>query len=124
VVPLDGRLSKEVTRLAWFSAHAAAFDRCAEVAHLFGRHAGAALRAVRARETLSKGIAARHRIGQAQGILMARYGMTTEQAFEALKRRSQGTNLKLCIVADQVIQSGRFDQHWMTGSLSMRAGFR
>jgi hypothetical protein len=72
VVPLDGRLSKDGTRLAWFSAHAAAFDCCVEVAQFFGRHAGAATRAVRARETLSQGIAAQHRIGQAQGILMAR----------------------------------------------------
>jgi hypothetical protein len=64
------------------------------------------------------------RIGQAQGTLMARYGMTSEQAFEALKRRSQGTNLKLRIVADEVLRSGRFDKHWMTGYLSMRSGRR
>jgi hypothetical protein len=125
VVALDGRHSKDVTRLAWFSAHAAAFDRCVEVAHLFGRHASAAVRDVRAREALSQGIASRHRICQAQGILMARYGLTSEQAFEALKRRSQGTNLKLRMVADQVIRSGQFDKHWMTGlRLSMRTGRR
>lgn len=111
VVPLDCRPVRGVTRLAWFSAKVAAFDCCVDVAHLFGRHAGAAFRNVVARETLSLAIAARHRVGQAQGILMARYGLTAEQAFAVLKRQSQATNVKLRIIADQVIRSGALDEY-------------
>jgi hypothetical protein len=115
VVPLDCRPVRGVTRLAWFSKQVAAFDRCVDAAHLFGRHAGAAVRNVVARETLNQAIAARHRVGQAQGILMARYQLTAEQAFAVLKRQSQATNVKLRIIADQVIRSGALDQHGRPG---------
>jgi hypothetical protein len=37
-----------------------------------------------------------------------------EQAFAVLKRQSQGTNVKLRIIADQVIRSGALDQHGTT----------
>ena len=74
----------------------------------------AAVRNVVARETLNQAIAARHRVGQAQGILMARYQLTAEQAFAVLKRQSQATNVKLRIIADQVIRSGALDQHGTT----------
>jgi hypothetical protein len=111
VVPLDCRPVRGVTRLAWFSTQVAAFERCVGAAHLFGRHASAAVRNVVARETLNQAIAARHRVGQAQGILMARYRLTAEQAFAVLKRQSQATNVKLRIIADQVIRSGALDQH-------------
>jgi ANTAR domain len=114
VVPLDCWPVRGVTRLAWFSKQVAAFDCCVDAAHLFGRHASAAVRNVVARETLNQAIAARHRVGQAQGILMARYGLTAEQAFAVLKRQSQATNVKLRIIADQMIRSGALDQHGTT----------
>jgi hypothetical protein len=114
LVPLDCRPVRGVTRLAWFSLQVAAFDRCVDAARLFGRHASAAVRNVVARETLNQAIAARHRVGQAQGILIARYQLTAEQAFAVLKRQSQATNVKLRIVADQVIRSGALDQHGTT----------
>jgi ANTAR domain len=114
VVPLDCRPVRGVTRLVWFSEQVAAFDRCVDAAHLFGRHASAAVRNVVARETLNQAIAARHRVGQAQGVLMARYQLTAEQAFAVLKRQSQATNVKLRIIADQVIRSGALDQHRTT----------
>jgi hypothetical protein len=114
VVPLDRWPVRGVTRLAWFSKQVAAFDCCVDAAHLFGRHASAAVRNVVARETLNQAIAARHRVGQAQGILMARYGLTAEQAFAVLKRQSQATNVKLRIIADQMIRSGALDQHGTT----------
>lgn len=43
------------------------------------------------------------RIGQAMGILMARYGIGNEAAFAALARVSQNHNLKLRRLADAVI---------------------
>lgn len=46
----------------------------------------------------------RHTIGVAQGLLMARYGLTSEQAFEYLRRRSQHGNVKLRRLADLVVE--------------------
>ena len=42
---------------------------------------------------------------------MARYRLTAEQAFAVLKRQSQATNVKLRIIADQVIRSGALDEY-------------
>jgi hypothetical protein len=113
VVPLEGLPGNNATRLAWFSRQVAAFERDVEIADLVGRHASAALRTLVARETLTYAIAARNRIGQAQGILMARYKLSAEQAFDVLKRRSQATNAKLHTIAEQVIRSGKLDAHRM-----------
>ena len=48
-------------------------------------------------------IDARTFIGQAQGILMGRYGIGAEQAFEYLRRRSQQEHIKLTDIAHEVI---------------------
>jgi hypothetical protein len=45
------------------------------------------------------------RIGQAMGILMARYGIDADPAFASLARVSQRHNLKLRILADAVIKT-------------------
>jgi len=42
-------------------------------------------------------------IGQATGIVMARLGVTAEQAFAELSRQSQNTNVKLRAVASRVV---------------------
>jgi hypothetical protein len=39
----------------------------------------------------------------AQGLLMARYDLTTEQAFEYLRRTSQDGNVKLRRLADRIV---------------------
>lgn len=44
-------------------------------------------------------------IGQAQGILMERLGLSAERAFAFLSRVSQQTNTKLCDVADELVQT-------------------
>lgn len=106
VVGLDRRPSRVSTRLLWFADRPGAFTAYAELADLAARHASAAARAVTSRETLSQAVAARHRIGQAQGILMARRQLTAEQAFTLLQRRSQGTNTKLRTIAEDVILTG------------------
>ena len=45
-------------------------------------------------------------IGQAKGILMARRGLTAEQAFDELRRASQRRNMKLRDIADDVARTG------------------
>lgn len=44
-------------------------------------------------------------IGQAQGILMERLGLTPERAFAYLNRASQQTNTKLEKVAEQLVET-------------------
>ena len=46
-------------------------------------------------------------IEQAKGILMGRYGISAEAAFQMLRRRSQDTNTRLHLVA-QTIVSNRY----------------
>ncbi|MBC7631446.1 ANTAR domain-containing protein [Aeromicrobium sp.] len=51
----------------------------------------------------SRSTHARTFIGQAQGILMGRYGIGAEQAFDYLRRRSQQEQVKLSDVAHNII---------------------
>lgn len=73
---------------------------------LFCAHATAALTWVREREHLRTAIDSRTQIGQAQGILMARFGLDAPQAFAVLRRYSQDANRKLRDVARGVVESG------------------
>jgi anti-anti-sigma regulatory factor len=73
---------------------------------LLATHASLALAHGRATEQvvwerthLQRAIASRDVIGQAKGILMARQGLTADEAFERLRRLSQDYNVKLVDVA-------------------------
>jgi AmiR/NasT family two-component response regulator len=103
VVDVAPVVRTDLTRLVWCSDRSGTFVPFVDVGHLFGRHVSAAVRTVTRRENLDRAIAARHRIGQAQGILMARHELTAEEAFQALKRHSQRTNVKLHTIADKII---------------------
>ncbi len=76
-----------------------------EAANLIGAHASIALAHFRDTEHLWKAIDARHRIGQAQGILMERFNLTAEASFALLRRLSQEGHVKLHVVADQVVRT-------------------
>lgn len=93
-------------RLVWYATHPATLSRYADVADTFAHHAGLALEAVTERDNLNRAVAARHRVGLAQGILMARRRLTADQAFTLLQRHSQNTNVKLRTIAQTVIQTG------------------
>jgi transcriptional regulator with GAF, ATPase, and Fis domain len=54
-------------------------------------------------QDLWNAIDSRHEIGQAEGILMERYGLTSEQAFGVLRRYSQEQNRKVRVIAQEVI---------------------
>ncbi len=60
----------------------------------------------RTQENLWRAIDGRNLIGQAQGILMQRYGLTAEQAFAVLRRYSQTHNIKLVRLAEQLTTTG------------------
>lgn len=73
---------------------------------LIAAHAAVALADANRVSQLKWGMETRDVIGQAKGILMARYGLTGITAFNTLARFSQEKNLKLREVADQIV-----DQH-------------
>jgi GAF domain-containing protein len=87
-----------------YSTEAEEFDPGTEhVAELFATHAALALGKVRETETLNAALATRSDIGKAIGILMARYSLTDERAFEYLIRVSSHSNVKLRAVAAEVV---------------------
>jgi GAF domain-containing protein len=75
-----------------------------ERARLLAAHAGTALVAAQQQENLWQAVDARKLIGQAQGMLMERFRLDTDQAFAVLLRYSQDRNLKLRTVAEQLIE--------------------
>jgi GAF domain-containing protein len=83
----------------WFDPDALA------TAEVFGRHASIALSSAKQEESLRQGIDARTIIGRAQGILMERFALDDQGAFEVLRRHSQNTNTKLREVARILVRS-------------------
>jgi GAF domain-containing protein len=73
------------------------------VASIFVRHAAVGLANAHNEEGLQIAIDARKLIGQAQGILMERYELDADRAFEFLRRQSQTHNIKLRAVAEWVV---------------------
>ena len=57
-------------------------------------------------EHLETALATNRRIGIAIGVVMARYGLTDEQAFELLREQSQVRNKKLRDLAEEVVYTG------------------
>ena len=76
------------------------------VAHSLAAHLAVAVAA--AREIDHRGIAMVSRlvIGQAEGILMERYKITAEQAFDRLRNLSVDFNRKLSLVAEEIVATG------------------
>ncbi|MDP9019239.1 MAG: GAF and ANTAR domain-containing protein [Actinomycetota bacterium] len=87
-----------------YSRRADAFDdEARELGSVFAAHAAVALSHARKEDQLEEAMKSRDVIGQAKGLLMARQGMTSDQAFEALRRASQRLNIKLREVAERVV---------------------
>ena len=97
---------RQPVRLVWYATGPASLSPYADLAEAFAHHASLALEAVTERDNLNRALAARHRVGLAQGILMTRRQLTADQAFALLKRESQNTHVKLRTIAQTVIQTG------------------
>jgi hypothetical protein len=67
------------------------------------KHAGITLRQIDRALNLEEALETRALIGQAQGILMERYHLTSEQAMSFLRRTSQQTQIKVRDLADSVV---------------------
>jgi len=82
-------------------------------AGIYAAHAASAIATTSEIGGLHTALQTRHRIGMAQGLLMQRYQLNEDQAFQFLRRISEDANVKLSDVATKVI-----DEAKANGSLS------
>ncbi|MET0865871.1 MAG: GAF and ANTAR domain-containing protein [Nakamurella sp.] len=78
-----------------------------EVAKVVAAHASVALAKLRSERDLWRAIDSRHLIGQAQGMLMERFKISSEKSFSVLRRYSQQYNIKLHEVAGTLVRTGK-----------------
>ncbi len=90
-----------------YSRSPAAFDDDDRtVGSVFAAHAAVALSTAQHDQQMQDALRTRDTIGQAKGILMARQGVTADQAFDMLRRGSQRLNIKLAELARRVTEGG------------------
>jgi hypothetical protein len=80
-------------------------------ASIYAAHAANAIAATGQIGGLNTALQTRHKIGMAQGLLMQRYHLDEQQAFQFLRRISQDANVKLRDVATKVITEAARDGH-------------
>jgi GAF domain-containing protein len=80
------------------------------VACLLARHAALAVATAQRESGLLRAVDTHALIGQAQGVLMERYGLDADAAFAVLARYSQDHNMKLYDVAESLL-----DRHELPG---------
>jgi transcriptional regulator with GAF, ATPase, and Fis domain len=80
------------------------------VAETCGLTASALVGWARSAQELQHALGTRQMIGQAVGVLMQRYGLTSEAAFSFLRRNSQNANTKLRDVAARFLETGELPQ--------------
>jgi GAF domain-containing protein len=73
-------------------------------------HAAVALASSFELDQLGDALATRTLIGQASGILMERYGLDSRAAFNLLTRISSHSNVKIRVLAHEVVTTGRLPQ--------------
>jgi GAF domain-containing protein len=78
-----------------------------ENARVIAAHASVVVAYARTGQNLWRAIDSRNLIGQAQGILMERYGLTPGQAFAVLRRYSQDMNVKMTVLSEQLTSTGQ-----------------
>ena len=104
------RLYTEGETLGGLNLYATASDEIdpetEHIARLFASHAALALGKAKVEQNLSQAIESRKAIGQAIGIVMERYGLDEERAFQYLTRVSQSSNTKLRDVATELVRLG------------------
>jgi hypothetical protein len=99
-----------------YSSAANTFDESARTtAGLFGLQAALLLYGADHARQLGQALASRDLIGQAKGILMERFRVTSEQAFRMLVSSSQNTNIKLVEVARWLTETGDQPRRGTTG---------
>ena len=96
---------RTVGALNLFAKELKAFDESDhQVGGVFAAYAALALTNAREVDGLRQGLESRTVIATAKGMLMAREGVTDEEAFAILRRASQRMNVKLREVAQRVVE--------------------
>ena len=75
-----------------------------ETAEMFASHASVAMGFIGTVEQLGKAMTSRQTVGQATGIIMERYQLSESRAFSFLVRTSRSSNVKLSVVAAEIVQ--------------------
>jgi GAF domain-containing protein len=101
--------NKTTGALNLYSTSVHALSDIAFLATLFSTHARTAITYAREIEGLNDAVTSRQLIGQAVGILMERFNLTDARAFAFLARVSQDRNIKLRLVAQEVIAATQED---------------
>lgn len=81
-------------------------DESVHLGQVFAAHAAVAWEHAKEADGLQAAMATRALIGQAQGILMAQRKITADAAFALLRTESQRRNIKLRVIAQQVVDTG------------------
>jgi hypothetical protein len=96
-----------VGSISLYARHPRGVDRGAlEDAQIVAALASVVLARVCSERDLWRAVESRGLIGQAQGMLMQRYGVSAESAFAVLRRYSQQHNTKLVVLAEQLTTTG------------------
>jgi GAF domain-containing protein len=85
-------------------------DESEHIGLLLASHAAIAVADAQKLEHAGIALENRDIIGQAKGILMERFKITADQAFEVLAKVSQDTNRKLHVVAGDLARTGALDR--------------
>jgi GAF domain-containing protein len=81
-------------------------ERSEQVGWLLASHAAVAFANARSDEQLQQAIASRQEIGEALGIVMERYKVAEQDAFDLLRKHSQERNVKLRDLARTLTETG------------------
>ncbi len=74
---------------------------------IFATHAAVAIANSQSSVNLTDAMRSREVIGRAKGILMMRFRISADEAFEMLRRESQSFNIKLREVSETLCTGGR-----------------
>jgi GAF domain-containing protein len=88
-----------------YSTDAGAFDDVLSISALFAHQAAQAIAYAQEIGNLAEAVRTRTTIGQAVGIVMERYKLTDERAFAFLQRLSSHRNVKLRLVAQEIVDT-------------------
>jgi GAF domain-containing protein len=89
-----------------YSTQSEEIDPTAEhAAGIFATHAALALGRARRESQLAEAIGTRQSIGTAVGLIMGRYQLDRERAFQFLTRASSTSNIKIRDIADEIIKT-------------------
>jgi len=86
-----------------YSRNVGAFEDFGSLARLFAHQSAMAIEYAQEIHNLQEAMRTRRTIGQAVGIVMERYKLTDERAFAFLTRLSQHRNIRLRLVAQEIV---------------------